>query len=170
MKKALLILLFGLSIISFSQDISDWSGHYVGDLTSLSASGRTMSYHMELKIDQINDSTYNWVIIYGEDSLRQERKYLVKATEKENHFILDEQNSILLNFTLIENSFFSVFEVDGHLLHVEYRLNEDEIKFILTSSNSKEVTGGTMHEGEQMPIVTTYLTWTTQLAILKKVD
>ncbi len=171
MLKQLILILIALvtSIHSQAQDLSKWEGHYLGELSSESASGRSMSYHMELKVGKLNDSTYNWTIIYGEDSLQQERKYLVKSTKQENHFIMDEQNSILLNFTLINDCFYSVFEVNGSLLHVQYQLIGDEIRFILSSSNNKTVTGGTLNEGEEIPIVTTYLTWTSQSAVLKKI-
>lgn len=168
-KLATLFIILFISQIN-AQDISGWLGHYSGDLKSEGINGNTYVYHMELKIEAKSDSIFNWVIIYGNegDKLRSERKYLLKRTSKKNNFIIDEQNSILLDINLINNSFYSVFEVQDNLMVVEYRLLENQIDFILTSSNGRTETGNSEHEGEEIPLVYSYKTTTKQHAILKK--
>ena len=112
MKIIAAIILLVIAPLATGQDLSHWEGHYSGELRSENVSGMVNTFHMELVIEYENDSTYKWVIIYGEegDSLRQERNYVIRRTSTENHFILDEQNSILLDFDLIGNSFYSIFE------------------------------------------------------------
>lgn len=167
MKKIILAIVCLISFASYSQDLSHWEGHYSGSLTSETIHANA-SFRMELIIEAIDDSSFNWIIIYGEDSTRQERKYILNRTTYESHFELDEQNSIVLDFDLIHNSFYSVFEVDGNLIHVEYQWHKDEIIFILTSSNGKVESGNTTHDGEEIPLVTSYTTGTVQYAVLKK--
>ena len=162
-----LISLFFCSFL-YGQDISHWEGHYSGSLTSQSSGGLSSTFHMELDISNIDDSTYNWVIIYGKDSLRQERKYLLKRTGRDNHFIIDEKNSILLDLTLIGNSFYSVFEIDGSIIHVEYQWQKKAIIFILSSAESKRETGNSVVDGDEIPLVYSYKTTTAQYAFLKR--
>lgn len=165
-----LILMIYISVLGSvsAQDISDWEGHYSGTLQAKSTNGNEMSYHMEFIVSPIDDSTHNWIIIYGEDSLRQERNYLIRRTGRENHFLVDEQNSIVLNMDLIGNVFYSVFEVNGSLLHVQYELQKKAIVFTLTASSGKNETGNSVHEGEEIPLVYSYQTTTFQRAVLKR--
>ena len=165
---ALLILLVLTKVQA--QDTTLWQGHYTGELKSESINGKTNFYPMELKIEAVDDNTYKWIIIYGKegDSSRSERNYLLKRTDKENHFIIDEQNTILLDLNLINNSFYSIFEVQNNLMLVEYRLSENQIDFILTSGQGRTETGNSTHEGEEIPMVYSYKTTTRQHAVLKK--
>ena len=171
MKVIITSLLFLLAFIKVqAQDITAWQGHYKGELKSESINGNTNFYPMELKIEAVDDNTYKWIIIYGKegDSARSERNYLLKRTDKENHFIIDEQNTILLDLNLINNSFYSIFEVQDNLMMVEYRLSENQIDFILTSGQGRAETGNSTHEGEEIPLVYSYKTTTRQHAVLKK--
>ncbi len=164
-----LLILLALTKVQ-AQDISAWQGHYSGELKSENLQGKTYFYPMELKIEAVDDDTYKWIIIYGKegDSARSERNYLLKRTSKKNNFIIDEQNTILLDINLINNSFYSVFEVQDNLMLVEYRLSENQIDFNLTSSQGKTETGNSTHEGEEIPLVYSYKTTTRQHAVLKK--
>jgi len=168
-KLTILISLLFITQIN-AQDISGWLGHYTGELKSESIKGNTNVYHMELKLEAKTDSIFNWVIIYGkeEDSLRSVRNYLLKRTATKNQFIIDEQNSILLDINLINNSFYSIFEVQDNLMLVEYRLLENQIDFILTAGHGRAETGNSVYEGEEIPMVYSYKTTTRQHASLKK--
>ncbi len=172
MKKAILFLLFFSITFSYSQNISQWEGHYAGELEVKTLSNQPVSFHMELIFFQLTDSTYTWTIIYGEDSLRQERKYTLKHLE-ENQYEIDEGNSIVLSSNLINNSFISVFEVQGNLIHCIYTFEKRKLIFDLTSSSNKSETGniesGTDLNNEEIPLVYTYGTVAKQHAVLKMI-
>lgn len=107
MKSTLVAFLSLIFSISFGQFPQKWEGHYFGTLKSKSISGASQEYQMELIISSINDSTWTWTIIYGEDSLRQERRYFLKHKGGSNYDI-DEGNSIVLSNNLFDNQFISI--------------------------------------------------------------
>ncbi len=78
---------------------------------------------MALNIEQISYSCYQWQIIYSSDSTQDIRNYILKKTSRDNQYIIDEQNTILLDLNKINNRFYSVFEINNYLLFVEYRLS-----------------------------------------------
>ena len=143
-------------------------GNYQGDLLATNLAGIETSYKMELDISKIDEVSYNWVISYGEDSTRQERAYQLNFIGM-NIYEMDEKNSILLKVSYSNNALTSVFEVDGNLLHVTYRLDKKGILFELTSSNEKTVSGGSPNDsGSNIPVVISYQTVAFQTAFLKR--
>jgi hypothetical protein len=170
MKKIYLILLFLLPLVNYAQISEKWEGHYGGDLV-IKSKGKTSQYHMEIIFRQLNDSTYNWTIVYGQDSLRQERKYLLRKTDA-NQYVVDEQNGIVLSMNLIDKSFISAFEVQGNLIHARYTFKKNKIYFELTSSSSRSETGNInppLDNEENIPLVYTYETVAYQSATLKRI-
>ncbi len=95
MKNLLLILSFSVLSLSWGQLPDKWQGHYEGTLNSHNIAGSEVSYHMELIVSYVADSTYDWIIIYGEDSLKDEREYLLVQTGKQQYQV-DEMNTIVL--------------------------------------------------------------------------
>jgi hypothetical protein len=170
MKRIYFITLLLFSLSNYAQISEKWVGHYVGDL-EINSKSNTSHYHMEINFKQLDDSTYNWTIIYGEDSLRQERKYLLRHV-KENEYVIDEQNGIVLSNNLIGATFISVFEVQGNLIHATYTFKKNKIYFELTSSSNKSETGNVKplaDEEETIPLVYSYQTTTQQKAVLKRI-
>jgi len=156
------------SLFSFGQLQEKWFGHYVGELSIYSISGTHQVYHMELLFNQLTTDTYEWTIVYGEDSLRQERKYIL-LNKGDNIFEIDEQNGIVLSSNLIGNKFISTFEVANNLIHVTYTFNKKQLIFDLTSSTSKYETGVlNTADSSAVPLVLSYQTTTFQNAILKR--
>lgn len=148
---------------------ASWEGRYQGTLVSTNFQGKEMRYAMSLIVSKMADSSWTWTIIYGEDSLKQEREYLLVLNEK-GQFAIDEQNSILLSSHLIGNRFFSVFEVQGNLIHTVYRFEQEAVKFELTSSSGAYETGNTVQENnDTIPLVVSYRTVAYQKAVLTKV-
>ena len=167
--KYLIVLISLISFApSYAQLSDDWFGSYKGELLATNLVGLQTSYHMELKVTQLTDSSYNWIITYGEDSTKQERAYQLNYLGM-NLYEMDEKNSILIKVSFHENSLTSVFEVDDNLIHVVYRLGKKGIHFDLTSSNNKTVSGGsTTDSGVSVPAVISYQTIVFQSAFLKK--
>jgi hypothetical protein len=162
-------ILLSFSTISNSQFSSRWPGNYSGDLFTQNVNGTETAYHMELIIEKQSETAYSWIIVYGEDSTRQERKYQLNILQG-SVFQLDEKNGIVLNISHNDNELTSVFEVGGSLLHVIYRLDKKGIYFELTSSGEKNITGGqTNYSDGDIPEITTYRTTAFQTAYLKKI-
>ncbi len=169
MQKLYFILLIFLPLCNYGQISKKWEGHYVGKL-EIQSNGPTSHYNMELIFKQLNDTTYNWTIVYGEDSLRQERKYLLRKIDP-HHYVVDEQNGIVLSSNLIHNTFISVFEVQGNLIHATYTFKKNRVYFELTSSSARAETGNinpSSDNEETIPLVYSYATVTCQNAVLKK--
>lgn len=154
------------SLQAIGQINSNWFGHYSGDLNIVSPKGK-QQYHMEFEIDQKTDSTYTFNIIYGEGETRQLRPYEL-IEKSENEFILDEKNSILIEMTLFDNRLISTFEVQGSVLQAQYIFEKKQMRFELTSFTKSIESGNTNHEGEEIPLVTSYKTGVFQSALLKK--
>jgi hypothetical protein len=169
MKCTFLFSLLFIVLLGNSQVPDSWLGHYKGTLISTNFQGNKTQYAMELIVQPISDSSWTWTIVYGEDSLRQERQYQLILNEK-GQFAIDEQNSILLSAHLIGNQFISVFEVQGNLIHTTYRFEKSQVQFKLTSSSGPYETGNTVQENnDTIPPVTSYRTVVFQQAELKKV-
>ena len=162
----ILTLLIGNNCIG--QNLDNWMGQHKGRLKITNING-TESYHnMALNIEQISDSSYHWQIIYSSDSTQDIRNYILKKTSLDDHFIIDEQNTILLDLNKINNSFYSVFEINNNLMFIEYRLSGKDIEFILLSSGGKTSSGDNMHQGYKIPLVHSYKATSKQYALLKK--
>jgi len=168
MKKTVLILLLILSANGFSQLSDSWIGDFVGELTSTNLTGKESSYHMELHIKNITDTTYQFQIVYGKDSTRQERNYQLNYLGN-NSYEMDEKNSIMMHVSQNNNSLVTVFEVQKTLIHVTYRLSKKGISFELTSSNNKKSTGGEIGDSnKKIPEVISYKTTAFQTAFLSR--
>ncbi len=162
-----LLFILILTSQSHAQLSEKWEGKFIGTLFSTNLENTVTDYEMELHIKLNTDYTYNWTIVYGKDSTRQERNYVLKP-DGNNHFLLDEQNGIELHMSHSDNSITSVFDVQGNLLHVKYTLSKKGIMYELTSSNAKAETGGGKIEGQKVQTVYTYKTIAFQSAFLKR--
>lgn len=163
-----ILLSFLISCSAYCQLPGNWLGHYQGQLTAIGLNGKSVEYAMALEIALKNDSTYSFTIIYGEDSLKQERAYLLKSNGP-NRFTLDEQNGIILGMAFFKDRLISVFEVQGSWLHVAYIRTKKGIRFELSSSKFMDKTGGEGPENKELPIVQSYLPLAFQIAELKKI-
>lgn len=167
--RLLVFLLLLLTTSSFAQLSDQWEGKFTGDLIATNLDNKVSDIYMELHIELQLDYTYKWTIMYGEDSTRKEKKYILKP-DGNNHFILDEQNGIELHMSHSNNTITSVFEVQGNLLHVKYSLSKKGILYELTSSNEKKTTGGRQDDnGGEIPEVYSYKTSAFQSAFLKRI-
>jgi hypothetical protein len=167
MMKNILFFLCLMGSSGFAQLPEDWQGTYEGELTSTDLNGLQISYKMGLTIQTKTDTTYDFILVYGEDSLRQERKYEL-YNNGANKFVLDEKNGVLLDMSLGFGKLTSVFDVQGSLLHVSYIKTKKGMRYELSSSKQAFKTGDTNFEGEQIPEIISYKTTSFQEAILKK--
>ena len=162
MKTITIIFLFGCINTAHSQ-IENFFGHWQGNL---SISGLSETVKMQLIISETEiPGKWNWTIIYGEDE-NLKRYYFLMQTDDESRYVLDEGNSIELDFFYNDNTFHSTFIVMNNFLTSSYRRDGDELIFQIISSSLKDekITGG---EGD-VPEVKSIKIYNTQLAILTR--
>ena len=102
----------------------DFSGKWGGTLEIFTPKGIAQKVPMELHILPINDTTYTYTIIYGEDKEAGKRDYLItRGPDGPHHWVCDEQNTILLDGYYLGNVYQSVFTVMGTYLisNIEHR-------------------------------------------------
>ena len=167
MRAALLATLLVFSTSSFSQLSSDWLGHFKGKLTSVNLEGNETEFGMELKIEEVKDSTYNFTIIYSGNGVQQERAYELYL-KGPGHYLLDEKNGVIVDMSYGKDRLVSFFEIQDNFIHVSYILEKKGIRFELTSSVSTQKTGGNTSEEVEVPEVQSYKTVSFQFASLKR--
>ena len=146
-----------------------WLGKWKGTLIITKPTGDTTQVAMQLHILE-NDSIdgWDWKIIYGEDIEKGTRAYsLLEKDVEQGHYIIDENNSILLDGFLFGDTFFSRFSVMDNLLLAIYRKTGNQITFEILSGGEKPIaiTG----EGEEdIPPVGSYGLSVHQRAVLTK--
>jgi hypothetical protein len=174
--KYLYVIAFFLSITSFSfcQETksanfpTDYLGVYKGDLKIVnSAETETIPMEFHLKATDSIDK-YEYILVYGEGEKRQERLYhLIEKDAAKGNYVIDENNGILLDAKVVDNTLYSMFEVQGSLLTTTERFYEEYMVFEITVSNTqqKQITG---NNGEDIPEVIAYPITVVQKARLVK--
>ncbi len=173
MKKILIILLtlacFSLSAQTDSlQFPQDFYGIYKGDLHITNTRGK-QTIQMEFHLNPTDSiGKYQYMLVYIMDGNRQERHYnLLEKDVTKGEYVVDENNGILIDAKLIDNTIFSMFEVQGNILTTTERFYKDSMDFEITFANKAEQTkSGTA--GEDATEVISYPISVLQKAYLKK--
>ncbi|MGB1307333.1 MAG: hypothetical protein ACPG6B_00380 [Oceanihabitans sp.] len=134
----------------------DFYGIYKGDLHITNARGKQtigMEFHLN-KTDSIGKHQYMLVYIF--DGKRQERKYnLIEKDVVKGEYIVDENNGILLDAKLIDNTLYFMFEVQNNLITTTARFYKTSMDFEITFTDTKQKKeSGT--SGEDAVRVTSY--------------
>lgn len=173
MKHILLLLALSACLSAEAQDKifpEDYFGTYKGDLEITNAKGKQtigMEFHLNAT-DSVD--TYQYKIVYIFGGKRNDRNYTLKAINKEKgEFAVDENNGILLSAKYIDNTLYSVFEVQKNLLITTERFFDDKMIFeiIFSGKDKEEKSGGT---SEDIPEVISYPVTVTQKATLLKMQ
>lgn len=146
----------------------DFYGIYKGDLQIVNARGRQtiqMEFHLK-KTDSIGK--YQYMLVYIMNGERQECKYnLLEKDVSKGEYIVDENNGILLDAKLIDNTIYSMFEVQDNILTTTERFYKDAMDFEITVTNKTEkVLTGT--KGEDATEVVSFPIFAIQKAHLIK--
>jgi hypothetical protein len=171
--KNILILCLLTTLLGFSQSKKttfpeDFFGKYKGKLTIINANGSQeidMEFHL-LPTDTLGK--YQYTIIYKSEKINQERKYrLIEKDKAKGHYVVDENNGILLNITLANNALYAIFEVQGGLLTTTEHFYENYMDFEIMYSLKEKVekSGNT---NEETPEVLSYPVINVQKARLYK--
>jgi hypothetical protein len=121
---------------SFNEN--EWLGNWKGTLEILMA-GKYNTVPMELTISKTDTpDKYGWKTSYGEGTSTLEKKYYLYVKDAERgEWILDEDNSILIDFFYGDNQFHSVFETQNILLTSRYVLKNDKISVEVLSAQKE---------------------------------
>lgn len=148
MKRIILILVL-FSSMCFAQskqtfNENEWLGNWKGTLNIIMA-GKSNSVSMYLSICKTDKpDKYGWKTTYGEGASKLEKNYFMYPKDAERgEWILDEENTILIDFFFGDNQFHSFFETQNILLSSRYELKEDKIYAeVLTSQKEKQSKSG----------------------------
>lgn len=161
MKNQILILFLLLfASTSFSQsknsfNESDWLGNWKGKLLVITG-GKSSEVNMYLSISKTDTpNKYSWKTTYGEGSSKMEKNYFMicKDVDKGN-WVLDEDNTILIDFFFGDNQFNSFFETKNILLSSRYELKSGKINTEVTSAqiSKANTTGSGENEVISFPV------------------
>ena len=169
---------FAQNKISLKQQVNfnkkfpdDWFGQWKGTLAWTTAKSDTPTiFTMQLIIKPTNKkNVITWQIQYG-DSLKDNRPYTCKLLDSaKKHWLIDENNGILIDQFIIGNNAFSCFNVQGTTISNNYKLQPNggmQVEFI--SSNTKAIrTSG--NNTDDSPTVEAFKIGSFQVGILYKI-
>jgi len=152
----------------FAQLSDQWIGTWAGEVEIFNETGLVQKVMMQLNIESVSDSSFQWKISYGQGENADVRDYrLLRNAEMPNQLIMDELNGIRLYMSHINDGLYSWFGLNTSELLVSYELKEGEILFTTISSQNGSMieSGGTNAE---TPKVKAQPVKVVQKAILQK--
>lgn len=141
--KQLLFLTLLLSHLSYGQEFpKDWVGSYAGEmiLAFEQRPNDTLDVDFIMK-EKIVDSIWSYTMIYHSPKYGEITKdYLIRAKTKggQKHFELDEQNGIIMELTLMNNTLYGMYQVMGDIYSSTMRHNGDNLYFDLYAVPTKD--------------------------------
>lgn len=171
MRNFLLLVFLSVQCSAFSQTfINNWEGNWKGELQWFKPGDKTpQKVTMQLRIHPASTAnTWTWQMIYGEDE-KDNRPYLLKMMDSTGkHWVIDEQNDIVMDQYWVGNKFCGVFTVMGNSIVNNLWMQGDElmVEFLSYASEAISKTG---KGNEESPYVLSYRIGGYQLARLKRV-
>jgi hypothetical protein len=158
-----------ISFASIGQDFpQDWLGSYNGDML-IAYAGRstdTISVDYEM-ITMEEDSIWTYkMTFYSEKYGTIVKDYKIVAKSKMNHqnYLLDENNGIVMEMTLMDGTFYGMYEVMDMMYITTMRYTEGNIYYDLFAAPMANPTI-TATEGEESVEATSYATSLHQSAL-----
>lgn len=156
--------------IDFPYDII---GFWKGELEIFKADAQVQKIPMSMLIEEANElDTYVWQLIYNEGENEDKRTYaLLTYDQVKGHYLIDEDNGIVLDAFLFENKLVSTFSVQESLLTVIYTFLPEDIIFEVFAGPQKAINRtGDIKVGEAtIPPVDSYKTAAFQRGTLKRI-
>lgn len=139
----LLIMLGHQGQIAAQSNFPDsWCGRWEGQMMLFRGTDLMDSVKVNFEVAKIADeSRWIWRTTYlGRDTIVKD--YILQAPEAGgNVYRLDEQNTIFLDCTYLDDRLYSAFSVNDQLLFSEYRMEDDRLIFEISIwGNAKAVT------------------------------
>ena len=149
---------YGQTEQGFADFPADFVGVWQGEVTVYNAGGKQQQAAMELRIAAIDDSTYTYEILYGQDTT-QTRRYIIKrGAEGPHHWVCDERNGIFLDGYHVGGLYQSVFTVMGSTLvgSLAHRGDFLEYTFQTFAAEPVRASGGANDADQEVPEVKSY--------------
>lgn len=172
MKPSLLLSLLFFSIAGFSQSISfpdDFVGDWKGELLWYAGPGKEpRKVAMELRVHR-TDSThkFTWQQVYGAASEDNRPYTLIAKDTAKGHWVIDENNGIVLDQFWMAGRFFGAFTVKSSTILNSYWIENGKmhIEFYTTSAKAIATTG---KGDDETPAVDSYQVKGYQKAVLTR--
>jgi hypothetical protein len=120
---------------------ASWEGVWKGACVNVRDGKTVLRFPMELHVARkYGTSDWTWQIVYGEGDKRQVRPYVLLPVDGEpNHWVIDEQNGILIDAYLENDRLHSRFQVGDSSLEVTYARRDDELDVTITTFGAQPV-------------------------------
>ena len=144
-----------------------WTGNWKGELQWYKT-GRIepQKVSMELRIQPCDSgSNYTWQIIYGSATEDNRPYILAKKDTTGTHWVIDENNGIVLDQFWVGNKFCGAFTVMGNTIVNNYWIEDDKLMIEFYSIAAKPITT-TGNGTEESPKVDSYKIGSYQKAVL----
>lgn len=174
MKIFILLLALGVSCSALSQSNTfpeGWVGNWKGELEWYkTGKAEPEKVNMELRIQSTDSgNNYTWQIIYGSATEDSRPYILIPKNTANGHWVIDENNGIVLDQYWVGNRFCGAFTVMGNTIVNNYWLENDRLMVEFFSFAAKAVV--TTGKGtEESPSVDSFQIRSYQKAILKRVQ
>lgn len=152
----------------------DWFGVWKGNLEVYKHQKVVQNVPMTFECFPTDSSgLYSWWITYGTDTLKGKRSYTLKEIDTNNgHFMIDENNGILIDAYVFAHKFISCFQVMGNQLTAIYEITDDKLIFEIIVNDTKETNNSgntTTTSGEKIPEVKAFKMSGYQRAVLNQI-
>jgi hypothetical protein len=174
MKKVLLfVLVIFATLLAAAQNKNSFPqsfiGNWKGKLQWMVNGKPTQIFTMQLRIQPTDSANqYTWQIIYGDDN-KDNRPYILKPIDTaKGHWIIDENDGIILDSYIHGNAFHGAFTVQGNTIVDNYKVENGKmvVEFFSIKLGDKKQSGkGT----EDTPFVDSYRVSGYQTGVLVKV-
>lgn len=150
----------------------NWVGSYSGDMILGYTDRPSDTIHTDLEIKPlIDDSVWTYKMTFKSKRYGEIVKdYVIRIADKNDpkKFILDELNSIQIPMNLMDNCFYTNYEVDGMLYMSSLRLFEDQLIYDLYCSTKEGKRTDRIEEGQSVFVVDSYAVTLHQTAFFKR--
>lgn len=146
-----------------------WLGNWKGELLWYKGTAQPQKVPMELRInrgDSIN--TWGWQIIYGSETQDNRPYKLILKDTATGHWVIDENNGIVLDQYWVANKFCGAFTVQNSTIVNNYWLENDKLMIEFYSLSAKPV-ATTGKGNEDSPFVDSYKVGSYQKAVLERI-
>ncbi|MCP4437341.1 MAG: hypothetical protein GY810_00040 [Aureispira sp.] len=153
---------------------NDWLGTYQGKMEMYSPkNGKYMEIGLKMVISETDTvNRWRWQMFYDEFRGQKITKdYAVFRTDSmpKGHYVLDENNGILLDRVLMGNTFYDCFDVGQQGLCSTTSINGNSIHFEVFSYSKEKKKLSIFGDSENQDTVTSFPLQYTQKADLKRV-
>jgi hypothetical protein len=145
-----------------------WTGNWTGELQWFKTGvPEPQKVNMELRIQPADSNKYTWHLIYGSPAKDSRPYYLVPKDTAGIHWVVDENDGIILDQYWVGNKLCGVFTVMNSTIINKYWIEDDTmvIEFITIGAKPAATTG---KGSGDIPFVDSYKVNGYQLARLKR--